>query len=140
MFEYNDGMLLAARIVANVLFALNSIIALVGGIVLSALSSAIFLLYGLIYILGSWVIWIIARLILSFICDVKLIRNKLYDQTNNNLAVFTGNNSQADENRHVPHELTSDDIRQKQDKLDTLLYSGVINETEYKNEINKIYN
>lgn len=139
MFEYNDGMLLTARIVANVLFALNAIMALVGGIVLAALSSAIFLLYGLIYILGSWVVWIIARLILSFMCDVKFIRNKLYDQSNNNLTAFTGDNSHANENSKASHALTSDYIRQKQDKLDTLLYSNVINETEYKNEMNKLY-
>lgn len=50
----------------------------VGAILLSILSTAIGLL-------GCFLYWLFARLILSHICDVKFIRNKTYDESNTDL-------------------------------------------------------
>ena len=37
---------------------------------------------------GAYLSWVFGNLLLSFFCDVKLIRNKLYDNNNTDLDLF----------------------------------------------------
>ena len=88
MFKRNDYALLAARILL--------ICSFIGGILLCPIISiwlAIKIHWTYFFIifpmLGAvCVFWIIGRLVLSFLCDIKLIRNKMYENNNIELEVF----------------------------------------------------
>lgn len=88
MFNRNDYALFAARILLIIFFYVGIIASLVIGILCAVkIHWAFFLL-----IFAGWIAtcisWIFARLMLSFFCDVKLIRNKLYIEENKKLEVF----------------------------------------------------
>lgn len=89
MFEVNDRSLRTVRVILNVVTWIGVIACIVCGIVLSALGM---LAAGLpILFVGPfacWLSWVFARLYLSYLCDIKLIRNKLYGVGNENLDVF----------------------------------------------------
>ena len=89
MFEVNDRSLRTVRVILNVVTWIGVIACIVCGIVLSALGM---LAAGLpILFVGPfacWLSWVFARLYLCYLCDVKLIRNKLYGVGNENLDVF----------------------------------------------------
>lgn len=91
MFEVNDRSLRTVRVILNVWVWGGAIACIVCGIVLSALGM---LAAGLpILFVGPfacWLSWVFGRLYLCYLCDVKLIRNKLYGEDNEGLAVFLG--------------------------------------------------
>lgn len=97
MFEVNDKFLRTVRVILNVVTWIGVIACIVCGIVLSALGM---LAAGLpILFVGPfacWLSWVFARLYLSYLCDIKLIRNKLYGVGNENLDIFLKDDGDAD--------------------------------------------
>lgn len=129
MFEKNDKQLLTVRIITDVVTWILAIAGIIVGIVLSALEMlAIGLPILFIVPFLSWLMWVYARLHLSYLCDIKLIRNKLYGVDSDNLNVFwveekTENDESYDESK--VNTLTS---------LYHLFEKGVITEEEYNNQ------
>lgn len=89
MFEVNDKFLRTVRVILNVVTWIGVIACIVCGIVLSAIEM---IEVGLpILFVGPfacWLMWVFGRLYLSYLCDIKLIRNKLYGVGNKSLDVF----------------------------------------------------
>lgn len=94
MFKRNDYALLAARIllIISFIFLMIYIPVLCIYIAVKVHWAYIFLMFPLWVIVC--VIWIYGRLVLSFFCDVKLIRNKLYGEENKKLEVFLKSHKQ----------------------------------------------
>ena len=80
--------------------------------------------------------WVYVRLLLSHLCDIKLIRNKLYGVDNDNLKVFLEEKFTKRELQEI--ELIKTQKIEKMAKLKALRDSGALTEKEYQNEINKI--
>ena len=91
MFKKNDNSLLAHKGFLTFICWFIAIMGILGGIIMLAESEdlAIPALIDLILIpLIARIIYISGILKLNFYCDVKLIRNKLYDLDNDNLESF----------------------------------------------------
>lgn len=107
MFEQNDRTLFTAQSIIKVFCIIGAILCFIGGIVLCVTSNqkvadnfgeisnvtnyaqiiggvALILFGSLVF----WIIWIFSKLIFSTLCDIKLIRNKLYQLDNDNLKSF----------------------------------------------------
>lgn len=95
MFEKNDKILFIMRFVINVLSVVAGIVCIILGIVLAAkgVSNGYIILFG--GVIGIGFFWLVWQLCFSYLCDIKLIRNKLYGADNDSLSVFL-NNSQED--------------------------------------------
>ena len=137
MFEKNDEQLLIVRILVNV----GTWIGAIGGVIIGIVFSATGLLeVGLPILFGlpilSWIMWMYARLRLCYLCDIKLIRNKLYGVDNDNLKVFLEkklSEEEIEELKRVEMQNT-----EKLIKLKSLRDSGVITEEEFQQEKEKI--
>ena len=146
MFQKNDSALLTARSIVLVVITLLAVGSFVAGIVLSIVAeSALFVLI----ILGGWffcwLLWVFARLYLSYLCDIKLIRNKLYGVSNENLAVFLVgkddvatyvSNTATENSTETAPEVDEngknvEEIDKKLRALKILLDSGAITQEEY---------
>ena len=137
MFEKNDKSLLWMRVITNVLIFIIAAASVLSGIILSiTLKNAMFLFIAVGGIFLSFFAWVVVRLFLSYLCDIKLIRNKLYGIENSNLKGFLGG-----ENSHSP-VLLANTVRTRQEKererLKSLLDAGVITEKEYQQEIDNL--
>lgn len=137
MFEKNDKQLLAIRTIINVVTILFAIIGIICSIIL-LVNEEIFLgIFLLVFIpFFSWFMWIIWRLIMTFLCDIKLIRNKLYGVDNDNLKVFL-------EEKQTPEQIAEQkrvaaQNAEKIARLKTLHDSGVISEEEFQQEREKL--
>lgn len=137
MFEKNDKQLLTMRIIVNVVICIVAAASILAGIVLFITAeNALFLLIAVGGAFLSWLAWVVARLYLTYLCDIKLIRNKLYGIDNDNLNVFlewSKTPEQIEEQKRVEAQNA-----EKIAKLKTLLDSGVISEEEYQHEIEKL--
>lgn len=137
MFEKNDKQLLTMRIIVNVVICIIAAASILVGIILSATASnALFLLIAVGGAFLSWLTWVVARLYLSYLCDIKLIRNKLYGVDNDNLKVFL-------EEKQTPEQIAEQkrvaaQNAEKIEKLKTLRDSGVISEEEFQQEREKL--
>lgn len=89
MFEVNDKSLCTVRVILNVVTWIGVIACVICGIVLSALGM-IEMGLPILFVgpFACWLMWVFGRLYLSYLCDIKLIRNKLYGVGNENLDVF----------------------------------------------------
>lgn len=88
MFERNDKALLTTRKIIMLIIGIFAILSLVMGIVLAVLVHGAMFLLALGGWFVCWLMWVVARLFLSYLVDIKLIRNKLYDEKNTKLEVF----------------------------------------------------
>ena len=89
MFNKNDKSLLTTRIILIVVISILTAGCVLAGIIVTIVDeNPIFLLISAGGALFCWLAWVIARLYLSYLCDIKLIRNKLYGIGNDNLQVF----------------------------------------------------
>lgn len=137
MFERNDKQLLIVRILVNV----GTWIGVIGGIIVGIVLSAIGLIeVGLPILFGlpvlSWIMWMYARLRLCYLCDIKLIRNKLYGVDNDNLKVFLEAKLTEEEKQDQRRVETQN--AEKIARLKSLRDSGVITEEEFQQEKEKI--
>lgn len=137
MFERNDKQLLTVRIITNVVTWIFAIAGIIVGIVLSALGMleiGLPILFVVPFL--CWLMWVYVRLHLSHLCDIKLIRNKLYGVDNDNLKVFLEeklSEEEIEELKRVEMQNT-----EKLIKLKSLRDSGVITEEEFQQEKEKI--
>ena len=154
MFDNNDKSLLSVRTVVNVVTGILLALFVIGGIVCIVIGAdkeeTLMIVVGILCVLVgaliSWLFWVFMRLILSFLCDVKLIRNKLYGNSNDGLNVFiVGAQKSAYEEsntaqpRSKPNNGESDKMKLLRD-LKGLYDSGAIDEEEYtraKNDLLK---
>ena len=61
---------------------------IIGGVALILFGSLVF-----------WILWIFSKLMFSVLCDIKLIRNKLYELSNDNLKSFIDEDEEETENK-----------------------------------------
>lgn len=137
MFEKNDKQLLTMRIILNVVVCILAVASVICGIIISvSWEDALYLLISVGGAFLSWLIWVVARLRLTYLCDIKLIRNKLYGINNDNLKVFL-------EEKQTPEQIAEQkriaaQNAEKIAKLKTLRDSGVISEEEFQQEREKL--
>ena len=137
MFEKNDKQLLTIRILLNVVTFIFVLAGIISGIILLVNDSiALGLVMLLLVPFLSWLMWVVARLFLTYLCDIKLIRNKLYGVDNDNLKVFL-------EEKQTPEQIAEQkrvaaQNAEKIEKLKTLRDSGVISEEEFQQEREKL--
>lgn len=137
MFEKNDKQLLTMHILLNVVTFIFVLAGIISGIILLVNDSiALGLVMLLLVPFLSWLMWVVARLFLTYLCDIKLIRNKLYGVDNDNLKVFL-------EEKQTPEQIAEQkrvatQNAEKIEKLKTLRDSGVISEEEFQQEREKL--
>lgn len=137
MFERNDKQLLIVRILLNVVTWIFVLAGIVVGIVLSALGMleiGLPILFVVPFL--CWLMWVYVRLHLSYLCDVKLIRNKLYGVDNDNLKVFLEEKLSEEEIEELKRVEMQN--MEKLIRLKSLRDSGVITEEEFQQEKEKI--
>ena len=138
MFEKNDKQLLTARIFLNVITWIFVIVGIVCGIVYLVDNSIVTgLLFLLLVPFLSWIMWVFARLYLTYLCDIKLIRNKLYGTENDNLKVFLEDTDDSDDEKDATAQTeskTMEDITAQLLELKALLDSGAIVQEEFDAE------
>lgn len=137
MFEKNDKQLLTVRIITNVVTWIFAIAGIVVGIVLSALEMleiGLPILFVVPFL--CWLMWVYVRLHLSHLCDIKLIRNKLYGVDNENLKVFLEAKLTEEEMQEQKRVETQN--AEKIARLKSLRDSGVITEEEFQQEREKL--
>ena len=137
MFERNDKQLLIVRILLNVVTWIFVLAGIVVGIVLSALGMleiGLPILFVVPFL--CWLMWVYLRLHLSYLCDVKLIRNKLYGVDNDNLKVFLEEKLSEEEIEELKRVEMQN--MEKLIRLKSLRDSGVITEEEFQQEKEKI--
>lgn len=92
MFQKNDRFLFAARIVFIVLTVIGVLVSIILPIYLAVeTENAFYVFYIILYLALCLIFFVFWNLLLTFLVDVKLIRNKLYIQDNAPLVKFTGN-------------------------------------------------
>lgn len=138
MFEKNDKQLLIARIFLNVITGIFVIAGIVCGIVYLVYNSIVTgLLFLLLVPFLSWIMWVFARLYLTYLCDIKLIRNKLYGTENDNLKVFLEDTDDSNGEKDATAQTeskTMEDITAQLLELKALLDSGAITQEEFDAE------
>lgn len=89
MFERNDRALRTAHTLFKVCLWIFLIMCFICGIVCSIVfESGWYFLIALFGLLVCFLGWVVNMLVYSFLCDVKLIRNKLYGESNEGLYNF----------------------------------------------------
>lgn len=142
MFNKNDHTLLVIRIIINVVCIAGAILGVIAGIVLSALGAieiGLPILFCLPFL--CWIGWLIGRISLTFMADVKFIRNKLYELDNSYLGVFLANRtSVAPSSSAAPAEGGFDyaAVAQQLMQLKALLDDGTITQEEFDREKAKL--
>lgn len=130
MFELNDKALLTTRKIAMVVIGIFAVLSLVFGIVMAVAADWwwFFITFALWFL--CWLAWVVVRLHLSYLCDIKLVRNRLYGESNEGLEMFL----KAREERSTSPEIQERKkaVGDELEHLQQLLNSGVITEEEYK--------
>ena len=92
MFYKLDKPLFITRILLIIITCIFIIGSIIAGIVLCCMDNDTLLIAGLVLIfcgpLWGWLTWITGQLVLSLMCDIKLIRNKLYGMGIENFKPF----------------------------------------------------
>lgn len=140
MFKKNDKYLVRAHKLLKFFTIFFAVVGVIAGIVLSALELieiGLPILFCVPFI--CWCIWSGIMLHLSYLCDVKLIRNKLYNVNNDYLDDFIKQNESANEYAQ-PMQSSAASQNPIQDNTDALLKlrklynSGALTEEEYNKE------
>ena len=133
MFEKNDKQLLMVRIILNTVTFIFVIAGIISGIILLVNeSTALGLIMLLLVPFLSWLMWVVARLYLTYLCDIKLIRNKLYGVDNDNLKVFLEEKTEI--YKQPSQKNSSIDRTAELLRLKRLLDSGAITQEEFDKE------
>ena len=142
MFNKNDHTLLVIRIIINVVCIAGAVLGVIAGIVLSALGAIEIGLPILFLVpLACWLSWLMSRLMLTLMADIKFIRNKLYELDNSYLGVFLANRTgAAPSSSAAPAEGGFDyaAVAQQLMQLKALLDDGTITREEFDREKAKL--
>ena len=101
MFDKNDKQLKIVRKITFICAIIFAVLGVIAGIILCATedASGTYLTVGILLIVLvpflSWLAWVYGSLLLTFLCDVKLMRNKMYGLDNDNLSEFISSPSRA---------------------------------------------
>ena len=148
MFEKNDKALFTARVVLIVVCLLFAIGGAIAGIVLCCIDEDM-LAIGLPLLfcgpLVAWLMWIFGQLSLNMMCDIKLIRNKLYEEGIESFKPFLEYKTRADDEEEqdeqpqtTPSAANTADVTQQLLKLKKLLDEGAITQEEFDAEKAKL--
>ena len=161
MFQNNDKYLVVARKILSVLSIILGALGVITGLILCSLEVYV---AGLILMLVEpilcLIVWFVGMLVLSYLCDVKLIRNKLYGESNDYLKDFLSQKSEPKTETVVPTQQDGENAqtfskqsgddgvlesyalpeydRELLHKLKCLYESGAITQEEYRQEKAKI--
>ena len=112
MFQNNDRFLKTVSTLLTFLVVITICIGVIAFfILLSEDMTGIGFLTLIVSCVSAFFTWLFGNLFLSFLCDVKLIRNKLYDVDNSNLNIFTPIDTEKEsktENENVNNEVNTD--------------------------------
>lgn len=160
MFDKSDKALLTFRVLAMVFIIVFFLCGIVGGIILctseQSLVTGILVLVIMPFL--CWFMWLSNRLVVSYMCDIKLIRNKLYELDNDKLSdIFApteySDNEDGEEDDDENIEITrikdnkmsdidnyieDNDIAIDKEKLYQLFRQNVITEKEYEQLIKEL--
>ena len=97
-FGKNDKLLFHAFVVGDVVAIVSTVIGVIYGVIAivegALIDDIIVIITGVMLIVGviiySLVYWVFIKVMLNMLCDVKLIRNRLYNIDNDYLAGLTG--------------------------------------------------
>lgn len=160
MFDKSDKALLTFRVLAMVFIIVVFLCGIVGGIILctSEQSLVIGILVLVIMPFLCWFMWLLNRLVVSYMCDIKLIRNKLYELDNDKLSnIFApteySDNEDSEEDdgenieitrikdnkmSNIDNYIEDNDIAIDKEKLYQLFRENVITEKEYEQLIKEL--
>lgn len=130
MFKRNDKALRISRIIYIVTIGISAVLSLIVGIVLAVKIDGVYFLFPVVVWFLCWIIWVFIRLWLSYLVDIKLIRNKLYGESNEELEVFL--KAKEDRSNSSAMKGKKQSINAELEYLQKLLNSGVITLEEYE--------
>ena len=130
MFERNDEALLTTRIIVMIFIGIIAVGSLVMGIVLAVVAGGAYFLLTFVGWFFCWLLWVFARLYLSYLCDIKLIRNNLYGESNERLEVFLKAKEERSNSPIIQEKKEA--VNNELEHLKQLLNSGVITSEEYE--------
>ena len=131
MFRNNDKTLFITRLIVIVTLGIFAVLSLGVGIFLAVTIKGVYFLFTFVGWFLCWLFWVGARLVFSYLVDIKLIRNKLYDESNDGLEMFL-DNAFSKRERNEP----SVDAQLKQ--LQKLLKSGTITREQYDSRVEEL--
>ncbi len=137
MFEKNDKPLFIVRILLIVMCLIIAIGSVITFIVLCCVDGGENIVIGLIPLfcgpLVAWLMWIFGQLSLNMMCDIKLIRNKLYEEGIESFKPFLEYKTSAEDEEEqdeqpqtTPSTANTADVTQQLLKLKKLLDEGAI--------------
>lgn len=130
MFEKNDKALLLARIIFIVFIGIIA----VGSVILGITYAVIYHPAYFLLIFAGWfacfITWVWVRLLLTYLCDIKLIRNKLYGENNANLEVFLKAKNERSNSPEMQRRQS--EIQAELEHLQRLLAAGIITAEDYE--------
>lgn len=148
MFDKSDKFLLVAKKIVDVSSIVCMVLLFVATVVLS-ITLSLFCLLMSVAMLFCWLAWVGMRLLLAYMCDVKLIRNKLYELDNGSLKKLYEEDKKikkVKEEEEEP-ELTPEQkekqyerdekIKLKRERMQGLLDAEIITHEEFVAEMDK---
>lgn len=149
MFEKNDKPLFIVRILLIVMCLIIAIGSVITFIVLCCVDGGENIVIGLIPLfcgpLVAWLMWIFGQLSLNMMCDIKLIRNKLYEEGIESFKPFLEYKTRADDEEEqdeqpqaTPSAANTADVTQQLLKLKKLLDEDAITQEEFDAEKAKL--
>lgn len=132
MFYQNDRALRTTRIIIMIIIGIFAGASLAMGITLAIIVHPACFLLTFAGLLFCWLMWVFASLYLSYLCDIKLIRNKLYGEDNDGLEVFLKSHKER-ENAFIVSEKKAE-IEEAKLALDELLKNDMISQEEYESQ------
>ena len=143
MFQVNDKWLKTCKKILDVAVKVLIAISIIAFIVLLIVSqgwydSEIWIPFAVlaVMLLITAIVNLAGNLHISYLVDVKLIRNKLYNQDNEDLKVFL--EKKLTEEEQLQQQATEEEKAKQKENLKNLLDSGIISKEEYDAEIAKL--
>lgn len=137
MFEKSDKYFFAARITLNVLHVLGMLLFLVVPILVAIFESDTSCLIYLVGVPATALSWLLTTVLFGVICDIKLIRNKLYCEDTRALARICAG-AEAFKNmarERIVREEKGAELKELIAKLD----SGEISREEYAERVSELW-
>ena len=87
MFEKNDKALFTTRVIFIVFTVISVLSWLAIGITLAVEIRWYYIFLTFAGWFSCWIVWVFEKLFISYMCDIKLIRNSLYEESNRDLEI-----------------------------------------------------
>ena len=137
MFEKSDKYFFAARITLNVLHILGMLLFLVVPILVAIFESDTSCLIYLVGVPATALSWLLTTVLFGVICDIKLIRNKLYREDTRALAKIC---ARAEAFKNMARErIVRAEKGAELKELIAMLDSGEISREEYAERVSELW-